>query len=844
MDGGRARIWKYFLHLGALASLSLAQPIFDLLSQYPQFLVAHHAGPIEIWLLVLLLCFVVPGSLAAAEWLQYRNLGGNYKIRGAGIALFVFPLGLVVLKDVAEIPAVVLVGTAVVLTWLSGWVYLRYRIVRLYLTFLSPAILVVPILFLSGPSVQRIIAPATLPGAGPANGVPDTPIVMVVFDELPLQSLLDRDGRIDSGRFPAFAKLGGQATWYRNTATVSYSTQYSLPGLLTGNRPKPDRAILPTLAEHPKNLFSWLRNSHRLNVFESTTRLCPESQESSPGHLRKMFLLLVDLSVVYLHLVLPENLTSGLPDVRHGWTLPKPRGWSDNPINQFEAFLEALPKDGKPSLNFIHVQIPHVPWIYLPSGKRYLPAGPMSLFPPRRGIWTRDESLVTLAFQRHLLQVGLADRLLGRLLRQMRAARLYDRSLIIVVADHGISFQPGGWKRELTRTNFKDILAVPLLIKAPYQKQGRESYRHTRSTDVFPSIAGILGVPAPWPTDGIPVTESGMLRDRDLASTAMSNFPPAESLRYRTTVCKDGTAIEVSPDGVMARLDTVEDSGGKISFWGWAADMATRKPADSILLFVDGALIYEGMTRRSRPDVVEYFDEAELGNTGFFLELGRERFVASRQVRCFAVFGDLIHEVRYPESFPWAVEPATTLEEVRSTDCEPVCSVDQAARGSFLIDRLLGPEDLWETAAPTEFVKRLRRLAWVAGPDGLFRVGPADFLLGKPLDQLPVTHRTGLRVELDRPQLYERIRLDADFIPAAIEGWVSATDAEYVAVGINGTLRAVAPAFEGSDGRRRFQAIVPETSFRSGTNRIRVFVVARKKEKVVLLAPSENRRAH
>ena len=66
-------------------------------------------------------------------------------------------------------------------------------------------------------------------------------------------------------------------------------------------------------------------------------------------------------------------------------------------------------------------------------------------------------------------------------------------------------------------------------------------------------------------------------------------------------------------------------------------------------------------------------------------------------------------------------------------------------------------------------------------------------------------------------------------------------DAEYVAVAVNGTLRAVAPTYEGRSGRRRFQAIVPETSFLNGANQIRVFVVAQPNGELVLLSPSESR---
>lgn len=831
VNGGPTRSWIYFLHLAALSSLSLAQPIFDLLSQYPQFLVAHHAGRVEIWFLILLLCLVAPGSVAFAEWIHCRTFGDKYEIRRAGIALFVVPLALLVLQHLPQVPGVLLIGAAVAMAWLSHRAYRRYRNVRLYLSFLSPAILVVPFLFLTGASVRRITAPTEPHGPALADGVTDTPIVMVVFDELPVQSLLNRQGGIDSERFPSFAELSRQATWYRNAATVSHATQYAVPAILTGNRPEGDLGSLPNLAGHPNNLFTWLRNSHRLNVFESTTHLCPASEEAESGQLRRMIPLLSDLFVVYLHLVLPDDLAIRLPDVRHGWTVPKTqRGWRDHPVRQFEAFLDALRKDDKPSLNYLHVQLPHVPWIYLPSGKRYRSSWNIE-------VWNREESLAAQAFQRHLLQLGLADRLLGRLLAQLKASRLFDRSLIIVVSDHGVSFRPGASRRQITATNFKDLLEVPLLIKAPYQKQGRVSDRPTRTTDIFPSIANILGVPAPWPTEGIPVTETGELEDRDVPSIAAESF---QFIGHKTTVCLDGAAIEVSQGGVWSLLDIVTEKDDKITFYGWAADMVTLELADSVLLFADGELVYRGMNRCSRPDVAKYRQADELEQSGFHLEFDQELFQKKQRVRGFTVFGERIYELAYPPGFPWSAEPRSMQEELHSQFEQP-CSIDRDRPHSFLIDRRIGPDELGGDRGASESMKRIRRLAWNAGPDGLFQFGPAETLRGKQLDQLPVTHQSGLDIELDRPRLYERVDLDSDFIPAAIEGWISVADAEYVAVAVNGTLRAVAPIYEGPSGRRRFQAIVPETSFLNGANRIRVFVVAQTNEELVLLSPSGNR---
>src|SRR3954453_2002169 len=42
------------------------------------------------------------------------------------------------------------------------------------------------------------------------------PIVLVVFDALPESMLMKPGGQIDAERFPAFADLAADSTWYRN----------------------------------------------------------------------------------------------------------------------------------------------------------------------------------------------------------------------------------------------------------------------------------------------------------------------------------------------------------------------------------------------------------------------------------------------------------------------------------------------------------------------------------------------------------------------------------------------------------------------------------------------------
>ena len=64
------------------------------------------------------------------------------------------------------------------------------------------------------------------------------------------------------------------------------------------------------------------------------------------------------------------------------------------------------------------------------------------------------------------------DRLIGRLVEHLKQVGLYDDTLIVITADHGVSFRAGDLRREVTPTNHADILSIPLVIKVPHQRRG------------------------------------------------------------------------------------------------------------------------------------------------------------------------------------------------------------------------------------------------------------------------------------------------------------------------------------------------------------------------------------
>ena len=89
------------------------------------------------------------------------------------------------------------------------------------------------------------------------------------------------------------------------------------------------------------------------------------------------------------------------------------------------------------------------------------------------------------------------------LLRRLEATGLYDRALVIVTADHGVSFEPKGLMREVAPQNLADIAGVPLFVKYPGQSRGRIDDRDAKTIDIVPTIADVLGVTIPWHVDGV-----------------------------------------------------------------------------------------------------------------------------------------------------------------------------------------------------------------------------------------------------------------------------------------------------------------------------------------------------
>jgi len=533
------------VHLAVLSSFALAQPLFDILGRNATFFAVRESSGREIVLFALALTLLPPAALILVE------LGAGLldpflapALHLMFVAALAAAIALQALKRL-DGPATVLLLTAALLGLAAAVLYRRARHAQSFLTLLAPAPVAFLALFLGGSDVSRLVFQDE-PEVRPVHTRARTAVVLIVMDELNTMSLMNRNERIDARRFPHFAELARDATWYRSATAAHTHSEKAVPAVLTGNLPVPHR--LPTYADHPHNIFTLFGGDYRLHVFETLTRLCPRSlcakaqRPVEAGGVARAVpggadVLVSDASVVYLHLLLPDRLASRVTPIGDSWgdfkglreagsapVQARPEADSDICGRGFCSLLQAVSAERRPSLYFLHVLLPHVPWAYLPSGKRY--TGNIRLIPGVEDLgWRSDDWLTLQAYQRYLLQLGYTDRALGRVLARLRATGVYDRAIVVVTSDHGLSFRPGEPRRDVTRANLPDIAFVPLFVKLPGQKRGRIADGVARTIDVLPTIADAANAAIPWRLDGRSLLHRSLESDGDVSLPDYDGIP-------------------------------------------------------------------------------------------------------------------------------------------------------------------------------------------------------------------------------------------------------------------------------------------------------------------------------
>lgn len=564
-----------FAAIVVLTLFALTWPVLDLLGRNAEFFLARRSPKGEIVSLALIATLLIPITVALLGSLPGR--GGS----GVGFFLIGFVASALAYLYVRQLPIpwwgeVVL---AVMLGLAGLWAFRRYRSVRTAGRYLLLAPLVMLAVFLFTMPVGAVLREPDTTVGNPIVVTNPAPVVMMVFDEFPLASIIDPEGNLRADVYPNFGRLASDGIWFRNAVTVQQQTEHSVPAMLTGKIPK--QSQIPVTGHYPFNLFTAVRDRYDLHVHEAITQLCPRAL--CEGLTTSVSSLADDVAVVAGHVLLPERFSEDLPPIDRGWG-DFNRVTTDVDVKEeFKALLRAGPRapidrfledirsanDHRPDLFYVHALVPHHPWQYLPDGRSYpyvVTGNPASV---DGGGWENDEFLVAQAMQRHLLQVGFVDHVLGEVIDTLEEQGIYDDALLVIVADHGIAIRPGvEHQRVITTESVGEIAAIPLFVKPPRNTRGVIDDRRALTIDILPTIADVLGADLPDDIDGVSLLGPDPQREETTTvgpiASVTYGVDGAEKLAVAARIEKlfpggDPWALrpEGSPNLVGTRVDTV-----------------------------------------------------------------------------------------------------------------------------------------------------------------------------------------------------------------------------------------------------------------------------------------------
>ena len=517
----------------ALTSVVIAQPLLQLYgSNLAVFTTARWSGAVVVWFAVIV-TFVPTVVLLGLDLMVSRILrrhGGLTHL----VLVFLCHWALVslLLRSVSVGPWPLDAVITAVGGGLLTAAYVRSRVLRAWASWMSPLGVVVLVVFVSATSAIVWPRDANASAASSASVRPSIDVVWVQLDEAPLFALLDSRGQVNARRFPGFAKLASVSTWYRNVLSVSQRTAVAVPSMLTGR--SPDYSRQPIGPDHPDNLFAQMRGLMALDVTEEVTSMCRDEwchpDATKKGEAKAPVIVqepvsfmsfLKDALVVLGHKLLPEGLRERLPAIDESWggfgqenesavvATQATSGGEENAtetlvghalrVAKLRTMVQREAAGTEPTLRFAHVMLPHRPWVLAPDERKSAPpvidTRPVTTLDRRRD-----------AYQSFLNQYVALDSEIGWMVDTLSKSARWKDTMLIVTADHGLTFVPGLSYRDRINTDvpgsLEDIYRVPLFIKYPGQADAATDDCTASVLDLVATVRASTGMTSAVPTEG------------------------------------------------------------------------------------------------------------------------------------------------------------------------------------------------------------------------------------------------------------------------------------------------------------------------------------------------------
>ena len=162
-----------------------------------------------------------------------------------------------------------------------------------------------------------------------------------------------------------------------------------------------------------------------------------------------------------------ETYDSELPAASGELTVGQVQRSGEATVAAADTWLSRREKN-RPFFLFLHLYEPHKP---------YVPPARFASYDPYDG------------------EIAYVDEILGRFFDRLRALDLYERSTIVVLADHGEGLGDHG-EQEHGLFLYQETIRVPLLIKLPGRHAGRRVATPVQQIDLAPTFLDLTGAAA------------------------------------------------------------------------------------------------------------------------------------------------------------------------------------------------------------------------------------------------------------------------------------------------------------------------------------------------------------
>jgi arylsulfatase A-like enzyme len=407
---------------------------------------------------------------------------------------------------------------------------------------------------------------------------------------------------------PQLEAFASGATIYRHAYANGDMTLASHGALFTGLFPTENGAhyngdSLGTIAEEIPTIAELLRDAgYRTYASVANTALLDPRYGFSRGFDRYVMprrLAVVSPTSAYL-------LRMGLYKLTLPWLWTEAmRRFVDGGEIAAEAEIQASEAGGDPFFLFVNFMESHRPWISSNEFRAQFPHYDQTFdemkvrsfsFDVLAGTHTVSPDEFSKMHAAYDGCIAYLDSLVGQLLKTFQQRPWYDKSVIIITADHGELFGENGLIDHGNSVN-QGLTSIPMAVKFSGQKAGHEVQSPVSQVDLYSTIAAAAGVALPGPRRGVDLAagEPGVDRDIIMESYPLANFTKQNPSfdRLERALVRGRWKVVTSTRGRRELYDMATDPRETQNLWSsqpdiaqelenqlhqWAAEMESRRP--------------------------------------------------------------------------------------------------------------------------------------------------------------------------------------------------------------------------------------------------------------------------